>query len=47
MCYFVEAIRNVFIRGGDILSISHQIFALLGIGLFMGCWAVVSYKKNS
>ena len=47
MCYFVEAIRNVFIRGGGILSIAHQIFALLGIGLFMGCWAVVSYKKNS
>ena len=31
---------------GNISSISHQLLALSGIGLFMGTWAVVSYKKN-
>ena len=46
MSYFVEAVRTVFVRGGDFQSIAHQVFALLGIGLFMGGWAVMSYKKN-
>ena len=45
--YFIEAIRTVFIRGGDLSSIAHQLLALLCIGLFMGGWAVLSYKKNS
>ena len=38
--------RTVCIRGGDMGSISHQVLALLGIGLFMSVWAVQSYKKN-
>ena len=44
--YFIEAMRTVFIRGGSFSSIQHQILALLGIGVFMGGWAVLSYKKN-
>lgn len=47
MHYFVEAVRTVFIRGGDFQSIAHQVFALAGIGGFMATWAVRSYKKNS
>ena len=47
MHYFVEAVRTVFIRGGDFQSIAHQVFALVGIGTFMAAWAVRSYKKNS
>ena len=47
VCYFVEAMRTVFIRGGDLQSIWHQIMALLGIAMFMGGWAVMSYRKNS
>ncbi len=47
MSYFIEAIRTVFIRGGGISSIWHQLLALLGIGSFMAVWAVLSYKKNS
>ena len=46
MHYFIEAMRTVFIRGGDFQSIRHQVLALLCIGLFMGGWAVQSYKKN-
>lgn len=45
--YFIEAIRTVFIRGGSFNSIAHQIFALSGIAIFMGGWAVMSYKKNN
>ena len=45
--YFIEAIRTVFIRGGSFSSIVHQVFALSGIALFMGGWAVMSYKKNN
>ncbi len=47
MHYFVDAIRTVFIRGGDFHSIYHQILALLAIGFFMAAWAVRSYRKNS
>lgn len=47
MSYFVDAIRTVFIRGGGLSSIWHQVLALLGIGGFMATWAVISYKKNS
>ena len=47
MHYFIDAVRTVFIRGGGFADIAHQLLALTGIGLLMGCWAVVSYKKNS
>lgn len=45
--YFIEAMRTVFIRGGSFSSIAHQVLALSGIALFMGGWAVMSYKKNN
>ena len=47
MHYFIEAIRTVFVRGGSIQHIWHQLLALLAIALFMANWAVQSYKKNS
>ena len=47
MSYFIEAVRTVFIRGGGMYSIWHQLRALLGIGSIMATWAVISYKKNS
>ena len=47
MHYFIEAMRTIFIRGGAIQSIWHQLLALLAIALFMSTWAVHSYKKNS
>ena len=46
MHYFVEAIRTVFVRGGDFRNVAHQIVALLAIGIIMGAWAVRSYKKR-
>ena len=47
MHYFVDAIRTVFVRGGGLGSIAHQVLALLGISSIMAIWAVKSYKKNS
>ena len=47
MHYFIEAIRTIFIRGGNLQSIGHQVLALAGLSSFMAVWAVSSYKKNS
>ncbi len=47
MSYFIDTVRTVFIRGGGLSSIWHQLLALLGIGTVMAIWAVMSYKKNS
>ena len=47
MHYFIDAIRTIFIRGGGLHETAHQVLALAGIGILMGCWAVQSYKKNS
>ena len=47
MHYFIDAVRTVFVRGGDLGSIAHQVLALGGFSALMGTWAVVSYKKNT
>ncbi|MBR1933783.1 MAG: ABC transporter permease [Prevotella sp.] len=47
MHYFIDAIRTVFVRGGHLGSIAHQVAALLAIASVMGTWAVLSYRKNS
>ena len=47
MHYFIDAIRTVFVRGGDIYDTSRQILALAGLSAVMAVWAVGSYKKNN
>ena len=47
MHYFVDGIRTVFVRGGNLQSIAHQVLALSGISCVMATWAVLSYRKNS
>ncbi len=47
MYYFIDAIRTVFVRGGDWDCVSHQVFALAVIAVLMNAWAVVSYRKQS
>ena len=47
MHYFADAIRTVFVRGGNFQSIAHQVFALFCIASVMAIWAVQSYKKNN
>jgi len=47
MHYFIDAIRTVFVRGGDFACIAHQVLALGIMGVLMNVWAVMSYRKNS
>ncbi len=47
MHYFIDAIRTVFVRGGDMQSIAHQVLALAGLASATSLWAVLSYRKNS
>ena len=46
MHYFIDAIRTVYVRGGNFASVSSQLWPLLAIGILMAVWAVKSYKKN-
>lgn len=46
MHYFIDAIRTVYVRGGNFASVSSQLWPLLAIGTLMAVWAVKSYKKN-
>ncbi len=45
--YFIDAIRTVFVRGGNIGSILPQVLALAAFALAMNIWAVTSYRKNA
>ena len=47
MHYFIDAVRTVFIRGGNVHDVFHQILALAGLSSVMAVWAVWSYRKNS
>ena len=47
MHYFIDAVRTIFVRGGDFTSIRHQLACLSAFALIMDSWAVISYRKNS
>ena len=47
MHYFIDAIRTVFIRGGQLSDIVHQVAALGALAGLTAAWAIVSYRKNS
>ena len=46
MHYFIDAVRTVFIKGGTLHDIAHQMAALASLTAVMAVWAVKSYKKN-
>ncbi len=46
MRYYIDAMRTVFIRGGELESIMKQVVALCCFSVVLGCLAVFSYKKN-
>ncbi len=46
MHYFIDAIRTVFVRGGGIESIAHQVVALAVIASGTGTLAILTYRKN-
>ena len=47
MRYFIDAMRTVFIRGGNIMNVSKDFIALGAFSVVMSIWAMWSYKKNS
>lgn len=47
MHYFIDAVRTVFVRGGDFSCVTHQVLSLIIIAILMNVWAVYSYRKNS
>ena len=46
MHYFIDAIRTVFVRGGDFRCIVHQVGALAAFAAVINVWAVLSYRKH-
>ena len=46
MHYYIDAIRTVFVRGGNFLCIAHQAVALAIFAVVMNVWAVCSYRKH-
>jgi ABC-2 type transport system permease protein len=47
MRYFIDAVRTVFVRGGDFINTIAQFCVLVFFALIMGSWAIISYRKNS
>lgn len=47
MHYFIDAIRTVFVRGGDFSNIAHQVGALSIFAVIMSGWAAMSYRKHN
>ena len=47
MHYFIDAIRTVFVRGGDFGCVAHQVLALAIIAFGVNIWAVASYRKST
>ncbi len=47
MHYFIDAVRTVFVRGGDFGCVRHQVRALAVSATVMIAWAVWSYRKSS
>lgn len=45
--YFVEVMRSVYLRGGDVADLLPQMVALLMFAVGFNLWAVYSYRKNS
>lgn len=43
--YFIEGMRTVFIRGGNLASIAQDLLILLLFAIVIDVWAVFSYKK--
>lgn len=47
MHYFIDAVRTVFVRGGDFICVAHQVLALVVCAVIMNVLAVFSYRKTN
>lgn len=46
LCYFVEVMRGVYLRGCGVSDLLPQLGALMFFAVFFNLWAVKSYKKS-
>ncbi len=47
MHYFIDAIRTIFVRGGNFYCIAHQVAILSIFAIVMNIWAICSYRKHN
>jgi ABC-2 type transport system permease protein len=45
--YFIEVMRMVVLKGSSLYDIRYHLFIMLGFGIFLNSWAVISYRKRS
>ncbi|HEX8549406.1 MAG TPA: ABC transporter permease [Cytophagaceae bacterium] len=45
--YFVDVMRLVILKGSGLADISRHILTMLGFGLVLNGWAVLSYRKRT
>lgn len=45
MHYFIDAIRTVFVRGGNFGCVFHQVLALMAFAVATNLWAVATYVR--
>ena len=44
--YFIQVMRQVYLKGSTITELGTQAFALIGFAIFLNGWAVLSYRKR-
>ncbi len=45
--YFIQAMRDVYLKGSAAADLTAQALALAAFGAFFNAWAVISYRKSS
>jgi ABC-2 type transport system permease protein len=45
--YFIEVMRMVVLKGSSLADIKYHLLTVLGFGIVLNGWAVVSYRKRS
>jgi ABC-2 type transport system permease protein len=45
--YFIEVMRMVVLKGSSLADIKNHLFTMLGFGIILNTWAVISYKKRA
>jgi ABC-2 type transport system permease protein len=45
--YFIQAMRNIYMKGSDFSEIAMHVTALSGFAIALNIWAVLSYRKTS
>ncbi|MDR2287311.1 MAG: ABC transporter permease, partial [Prevotellaceae bacterium] len=45
--YFIQAMRNIYMKGSDFSEIAMHVIALLCFAIALNIWAIFSYKKTN